>query len=859
MKKNISLFLTLVMLMLTVPVTAQKTSENSLEKKGLLLKLGIFAEEDFQEADGVVTRGEFAVYAARMLSLDTDEYINKRYFKDVPASRREAGAVNALNERGIMVGVGDYEFLIDEPIKTEHAASVLQRIAGYPKDYLLMDMTVKAEIMSGVKSTVIDENQAVVMIYNTLMVPYLSMTGVSNGNVMYDTEEDYLVLEELFDVYCVEGRLTGAEGVSIKDNKTLAKNTVSIEDEIFESECDDAYKYLGMYVDAYIRNDKNGAGTLLFVVDDTEDVITIQATDIISVDKDKKITYAEGENRKEKHVNLPQNVRVIKNGGLLKDNVLEALDIKSGYMQIIENDKGVYDVVKISEFKASMVSVADTENNAIYLKNSEVLNLSESGLKRINIYNSNGDEIAVSDLKSGNFISYFKSDVSLEIYVSDNILNGIIESVNDNGERILVSISGNESYVNPDYYNENKDKFQIGTNGIYYADFDGNIAYAVLNNDGKNFGCVINANISEDTDNLRLKIYTQNGTVELLEVTSGKVEVDGKVMNSKDALDSILKNCPLGGIIRYTVNNNGALVEVDTAYFNKDYESEYSLRQIVSAKKLVYLPTSKSFGVILPTDSNTVIMQIPKEDGEVSTNEKDYAINPKFVGYDPYVVDGYTTNPDSIFPDVIVTGAVSGEESWCYLVDSVSDALNKDGELVKTVRVGGREGISQINVADTFEVTEADRISGYVSYDDISEGDIIKINQNGRGEILKIKLVFDYDKDKAIDTSRLNAYGSYEKWDNENCGYVKKVQNSYYKFGSLESDENDSIMPLTTSAIIVYDSKRRADEIYIGTEKDIKSVEDVGDDASYIITNQKNGISQLTIVYKNGADMFKGE
>ena len=43
----------------------------------------------------------------------------------------------------------------------------------------------------------------------------------------------------------------------------------------------------------------------------------------------------------------------------------------------------------------------------------------------------------------------------------------------------------------------------------------------------------------------------------------------------------------------------------------------------------------------------------------------------------------------------------------------------------------------------------------------------------------------------------------------------------------------------------------------MGSEKDIYSKEEVGANASAILTNQKNGISVFTIVFKNGADLFK--
>ena len=859
MKKIISLLTALAMLILTIPMSVSaKTSENISEEKGLLITLGIFSEEDFQN-DDLVTRGEFAVYVARLLSIDADDYVNARYFKDVPSSRREAGAVNALNERGIMVGVGDYEFLIDEPMKSEHAASVLKRVAGYPKGYTDLDMTATAEILAGIKDTTFNKTQAATMIYNTLMLPYIDMADVSNGYIEYDKNEDYLVLEELFDIYCLEGRVTAVEGVSIMDSSVVTENTVVIDNEIFENGFDEAYEFIGMYVNAYIQNDKDGVGTLVYLSDDTDEVIKITADDIVSISENYEIRYTENGGNREKTVELPQNVRVVKNGMLVKSNVRDAIDINSGYITIIENKDGDYDVVRVMEFESAMISAVDTDNERIYLKNAEPIELSITTLKRIKIYNANGEVIAYNNLKPGDFISYFASDLSVEIYVSAGILSGSVDGVSDDGENVLVSISGTQAKVDADYYEQNKDKFAVGTNGLFYMDYDGKIAYVVLDIGGDTFAYVLNANIIEDTDTLQLKVYTQNGEIILLKSAGARIKVDGKMVTQGEALTALKKGGSVNQVIGYTVNKNGEITSIDTPTYNKEAESEYSLRKIADQKSLVYLPNSKSFGVVLPTGKNTVVMQIPKENGEVSTNTRNFAVNPTYVGYSRYVVDAYSTNPDSIFPSVIVTGKSESGQSWCYVVESVTDSLNSDGEAVKTIRMGGRNGIISLNVSDIFELTEADKNTGYVSYNDIAEGDVIKVITDGKGEISKILQVLDYDKDTSIDTSNLQYYGSYEKWDNESWGYVKKVEDGYYKFGNLENDEKDEIMPLISNAIIVYDSERRTNEVYIGTLDDIKSFEDVGDNASVIITNQRNGQSQLTIVFKNGADMFKGE
>lgn len=49
-----------------------------------------------------------------------------------------------------------------------------------------------------------------------------------------------LVLEELFDIYYIEDRVTGAEGVSI-DSYLVTGKTVAIDGEMFENGFKDTY------------------------------------------------------------------------------------------------------------------------------------------------------------------------------------------------------------------------------------------------------------------------------------------------------------------------------------------------------------------------------------------------------------------------------------------------------------------------------------------------------------------------------------------------------------------------------------------------------------------------------------------
>ena len=155
MKKIISLLIAAIMLISMVPAMAETTTASDSEEIGLLRALGIF-ENDIS-AENTVTRGEFAVYAARMLGIGTDGYVDKRYFKDVPSSLREAGAINLMNERGLMIGTGNYEFAPNEPIEPMHAAIILLKIAGYPQVYIDNNRAPMREVMGNISGNTVND------------------------------------------------------------------------------------------------------------------------------------------------------------------------------------------------------------------------------------------------------------------------------------------------------------------------------------------------------------------------------------------------------------------------------------------------------------------------------------------------------------------------------------------------------------------------------------------------------------------------------------------------------------------------------------------------------------------------------
>lgn len=452
MKRIISLIIVAAMLVSVSPVFAVSSAEEAsiCEETGLLAALGVYSQSDAEETGNkAVTRGEFAVYAARLLSLDDEAYVNKRYFKDVPSSRREAGAINALNDRGIMIGVGNYEFDIDEAITPTDAANILLKITGYPKIYLDNKPMPRKRILSGFEGQkTVSKRQLATMIYNMLSLPYLDISGITVDNAQFDVNEDYTVMEALFDVYRIKGRLTAAEGSGIAGMGVTDSSTAVIDNIIYKNAAADAYECIGMYVSAYakVTDETEGMNTLIYIWADTTDVIEITADRFGSVSGNYQISYLDESGNRVRSVSLLPNVKVLKNGALEKDNVRAALDIKNGSMKLIKNDRGVYDVAIVSVFEAGMITAVDAELKKLYIKGKNPIDLSDD-FQRKKIFDENGSEIELSGLRAGQFISYFLSDVSAKIYVSGKLVSGKVEKLSQKSDRVSVVIAGETVFL----------------------------------------------------------------------------------------------------------------------------------------------------------------------------------------------------------------------------------------------------------------------------------------------------------------------------------------------------------------------------------------------------------------------------
>ncbi len=882
MKKKITVLIVLAIIFQcfgSVCINAEEESGNVIEssvvytpEEQLLFSLGIANKEDYQNAAALeksITRAEFAKFAAAILGIDVNStYTDSRYFVDVAPTNRYAAAINELAKRGIVSGMTAENFYPDIPIQPMHAAMLLLKVAGYSDlgslGLTYDDLVVRYDLLKGVRGTEMDFEAAANMIEAALDMPKCTLVGSKISYAVYEMDEDITMLSENFDVYKTEGIISAAGVVSIYNDFAVSENQVVIDNTIFETEID-MYDYLGLYVTAYYREEKGEVGKVILCIDEGEtESLTISADDLDTITGNFTVNYYT-EKGKMKTEQLPANVKVIKNGEIITRDILAELNIENGDLRLVEDQNGDWAYVFVNEYENAFVSKIDAENEKIYVKYGNMIDLASNDIKRLKVYNSNGEEINVTNITGDTLISVYASASSIEIHICDGAVNGTIESMEAN----KVLIGGTEYEIEKSYYEENANELKAGVSGSFYLDITGKIGYSSNATVGNyTYGFLKLARINEDSEGLMLRIFGMDGKFVVFN-TPGKLTIDGA---RKDAESAYMDFCVDEGeftpqLIRYALNAEGKVIGIDTAIKGKS-ESDLSLTAIDGGfKNRSWYSLSTLYDGKFAGKQENVIF-VPSIGNISEADENDFEIAPTFsMSYGSVYSAGYSIDPDSIYADVVVVSSekleydFSASLPYFWVVDSVEERYNTATDEIDvsiiaggtfTTYENGQGGVRTIPIAKGFEVTDADRAKGCVSYDEISSGDIVEFALDGQKQIHKIRKLMDYDEKNFEPRQLGNILGNGRAF----LGHAISREDNYVKVGYETPEQADEVIFVrddnTVCHVVVYDSSRKTNRVYVGTVADILTYEETGGVASVIVPNLFNGNPHQTIIYKYG-------
>ena len=800
MKKIISIFLCICISLLCCNIVFARQAVKSRDKTvemGLLKAVGII-ENIPGEVDGnkELTRAEFAVLTAKIMGIQSYES-DVRYFVDVPMDHWAITQINILVECGVISLSSDNFFRPNDKITIDEAVKFLvcacgysdyaMVLGGYPKGYSEIARQLEFCVTGGVEN--ITKTQAYELVYNALHAPIYKKVSSDGFYNKYENTEETL-LSEVFDIYFYEGVITQANGICIygetvtQCDDTAIENIVCIYENIYKSDMD-LYNYLGRRTKIYYQQENEDSIPQIIYREDykkSDEVIDVLADDIHNVEKGI-ITYYDGS--KTKRITIPTGAVVVKNGENLKERLDSDFDIDKGDIRIIdiEND-GIVDVVIISEYENIIADNVLADEGLVYDKIIKERNISLDDTRIVFITDEAGVQKSITDIKRGDCISVYESEEYVRAVINPAGTTANIYSMSEQDGKIVLELGKSELdkacyEIDEVFYNEYLlGKYYTALDGsirytgdidltpgktiTYYKDIEGKIAYIDVTLSGEwKYGYLVENMYNEDDDKMVLKIFDQSEMMNKF-ICNEKIKVDGILMKSyEDIKVSLIKNSVLavgedkinGQIIRYKLNGENEITDIDTQKVNSEAEGRFSLNYTGKGENLEYWYHTSSFpGGKFFYSGNTIKFVVPEPEKLSEASEEDfYIMKGNFSDNIKYTFDTYRLDIKGINEDIfVIYGSSAATRRGPYLVESIYKILDTDtGDIVYHAELYNMINCDKVSVSAKsgydFSFTGKNSLNQDELYF-LGKGDITMMNVDVKGKVESLTVYYDYSR-----------------------------------------------------------------------------------------------------------------
>lgn len=827
-KKICSVILTLCLSFGAVSALAYNDVETPSQNTAveLVTSLGIMNPANAEEfgSKTLVKRGEFALYATRLMGCDASVSQNsKGYFEDVDITTPEGAAVEFLAGTGVISKSGreynpndeiTYAEAVRVTLNCLNYADIAKMSGGYPGGYI--KTATECGLNKNLKlltNSVLTKTEAATLIYNALFTNPMERDGRSYK------KSDITQLEKIWDVSEVTGVVTGYEKTVLASGRTLPENCVEINGAVYDAGTTNISKYVGYTVRAFYND--NDVIVAFAEKPNANTVYTLNAEDV-EADGNKVSYYV---NNRKKNLKVSESAAVIYNSRYFSSYTTldEVLNIPEGEITFISNtSSGAVSVIIVRNYKHLLVERVDKKSGRLYLRNGSPEG--KDGIQLNDVISVLPDENDVTvyiDGKEAEFNDISADDaVTMEqsldgehivLYVSRDTVEGEITGMSKD----TVKING-EEYEMSSY---STTVYTIGTTGVFALTTDGKILGLVeksrtTNND---YAYVLQTYTEDGREKAYVKLYNTNGEVVTYECAD-KIKVNGQRRNFSDILNCVVK----GEVVTYTVNNDGMLTKLNRPYDASsivDYVNETEFIKNWNKSSVRY--TDGIMGMSLITD-DTVIFSMPRFDRK---DESDYSIlsmsdlkNRTYSDVTCYDVDRQgRVGALLIVEDVSETVSMGNN---LFFVNEVSSSINDDDEEIWLVD-GFENGEEKTLVfpIDTHSVTYENGWKNRVGNENFDTGcgnfhagDALQYSLDNNGEVGAYRLVYNNNLTifDAADNLKDNLGESrFEDWSG--TGSVTKqdfYDDLYISFGTVKARYMDYMLNLglTESEVLGYGS-----------------------------------------------------
>lgn len=801
--------------------------------------------------DDNVTRAEFAQILMKTLKLDsaTQAYTPAGLFTDVPTSEWYAAPVEIGAGIGAIKGYGDGTFGPDNNVLGTEAVKMMtyacghditaEANGGYPAGYMATAQQIG--MLKGISSIDFSQpmtrGQAAVLCANTLKVDMKKK--ISEGDkIIYEQIKDVNLLSEKHDVYKAEGVLSANDVTSMWEASTLREGYVQIEygsnSGIYKAGETTIADAIGQYIRAYYRYDEDLDENTIISYEalanrNEKTDVDLSDIDYYSVSSTKLEYWKDKDNdSRTTDIRFAETPSIIFNGASRTKNasITETFaqiknDGLSGEVSFLDYDgDGKVDVLNIMAYDTVVVSKIDTKKYNIYKEDGTYKGDSnkdrtitidiESNNVTAKIVDMDGDEVEFSDIAEGDILSIAKSDPGSREYAYVKICNDSIEGeiteIGRDEDKYVLKIDGEPYEVTDSYMHyvtgglginapSNQIKIKIGTNGEFFLDSFGRIAYDKISGTSSDatFGFLKAYSVGKGTDDsLILRIYADGEYKDYS--LAGKVEIDGVTERTTDAIKARLEasisqvadNYYTGEMMTamlFELDSNGKIRMIDTPHKTAD-ESDYTLQpvrgQTLSISESTWYTNTKTLGSLNGIASGAVMIGIPTKVEDLGTDSKLSMVNSGSWENERKVkLQMLTTDPKSYdIQYAIVLGGEAGRslgvntklhDNQIIVVSSVAK-VTKDGQTTIKI-IGLQEGAQKEFTVDPdyyasdlytdvwcFDATSDDSAKKYFSTyagrvteseerksQILLPGDAIRVNRNDAGDVVFVTPTFLID------------------------------------------------------------------------------------------------------------------
>lgn len=800
MKKKISAFFLLCVVLtcfISGSVNAADLKQSDIAREaGLLQAINLIdSVADENEGNTPITRAEFAVLLGKTLKVG-DVKSETRYFTDVPMTHWALDYINALTEQNIISVADDKLYRPNDKITVDEAVKLLvcglgygviaDGFGGYPNGYRSIARQRDFRISGGTEPLTL--YRAYILIYDALKADTYEIVSTEGGKTNYKTSDKNLLAEN-FDIYEVEGTVMQSSGISVDGNTILGSNDeetfkiVRIDDEQYTSDID-MYNYIGRNTDVYYcQEEDDGEKNIIYREDyKKSDMITEILSDDFLKFKDNLLTYKD--KNKTKQIKIPVGAWVIKNGKSIRENTADAIKIKNGTIRVIDiDDNSEADVVIIWEYKNIFVDRINTSEYELYDKitNSDKVNLNPND-RMVRIVNSSGAQKSFSDIKVNTLVTVYESDEYAKVVINSDPISATFYGFSEEDNQYKAELGKSESdrtwygidsdyyntYIKGKYYTNNSGeqvftgdiKFNLGMSITYYIDDAGKIGYfSGLNAGTWTYGYLTNFWEDDSGDGHSfVKLYTQNDEYKSFECLE-KIKVDGirrtgsddiRAALLKESVSSADEDILKGQLIRFKLNSDGIITEIDTAKFNSGNEDRLSLHYTGSMKNAYYLYHPSCFnenGKYTHFYSGATYKFVVPEHSKLDESDADdFSLIDNFQDDVSYTFSTYRLDEMGVVENAFV---IFGGDSVLasrgpYLVGKLYKVWENDDIVTKA-------DIYNIENANMTTVT-ADKDGAFSDRDVMMDmGDIVYVHIDSRGRVASVKIYNDYSETKKPD------------------------------------------------------------------------------------------------------------